>query len=284
MSIIEKAMEKARQGSSQSPEAVQPRVVPQPAPQSVSQPASQAVAWDKTRDSTNVVRIDPVPELVMCQPQTASLGGSYRLLKERLLAIRKERPDMNLFMISSSMRAEGKTVVSVNLAAAMALEFDHTVLLVDADLRAPSCHKMFGIPGRPKGLADCLLYDVPFSDVVMRMDLGKLSLLCAGSATENPSELFTSNRMQNFLLEIKHRYPDRIIILDTVPLLPFAESRALTRVVDGIVLVVREKVTAKAHLESTLRVLDGRPLLGIAYNGSSSYGADKEIFELVYGY
>ena len=276
MSIIEKAMEKARQGSPQSLEAPQPRMV--------SQSAHQMEEQEKPREPLHVVRFDPAPELVMCQPQTASLGGSYRLLKERLLGMRKERPDMNLFMISSSMRAEGKTVVSCNLAAAMALEFDHTVLLIDADLRAPSCHKMFGLPGRPKGLTDCLLYDTPFSDVVMHMDLGRLSLLCAGSATDNPSELFTSNRMQKFLLEIKHRYPDRIVIIDTVPLLPFAESRALTRVVDGVVLVVREKVTAKAHLESTLRILEGSPLLGVVYNGTSSYGADREIFELVYGY
>ncbi len=274
MSIIEKAMERARQGMQQSPETPQP----------ILQPDHQAGEQERSRESSRLVRINPVPELVMCQPKAASLGGSYRLLKERLLAMRKERPDINLFMISSPMREEGKTLVSCNLASAMALEFDHTVLLIDADLRAPTCHKMFGIPGRPKGLADCFLDDVPFSDVVMHMDLGRLSLLCAGSATGNPSELFTSNRMQKFLLEIKHRYPDRIVIIDTVPLLPFAESRALTRVVDGVVLVVREKVTAKAHLESTLRILEGSPLLGVAYNGTGSYGADKEIFELVYGY
>jgi Mrp family chromosome partitioning ATPase len=109
-------------------------------------------------------------------------------------------------------------------------------------------------------------------------------MLCAGSPNNHPAELITSKRMQEFLREIKHRYPDRIIIIDTLPLVPFAESRSLSRMVDGILLVVRENVTVKAHLESALNSLQGCPVSGIVYNGASNYGADKEVFELAFRY
>lgn len=288
MSIIEKAMERARREQAEQVAAFpETPPIPELAPQVPEKTTfvENKVWQDGNKEEVATVVVKPVPELIMAHSRSLNVGGEYRLLKEYLLSLRKSRPDMSLFMVASSMRNEGKTTVSCNLATAFAQEFDHTVLLVDMDLRAPTCHRMFGLSGRPKGVVDCLLHNVSFSDVVIHTNLGRLSLLPAGSAMdESPSELFTSNRMIDFLAEIKHRYPDRIIILDTVPLLPFAESRALSRIVDGVLLVVRENVTSKAHLEATMHALDGAPLLGVVYNGASSYGTDKEIFELVYDY
>lgn len=267
MSIIEKAMEKARLAAEEGNKVI-PSLSKSPTPPQLP-----------LKESSKSVHVTPAPELIMADPTRYNLGGEYRLLKETLLALRKEQPNANMFMVTSAMRNEGKTVVSCNLAATLAHEFDHTVLLMDADLRAPSCHGMFGLQ-RPRGLSDCLLHNVPFSDVLIRTDLGRLSLLGAGSSITNPAELFTSNLMRDFLQEIKQRYPDRITIIDSAPLLPFSETRALSRIVDGIILVVRENVTAKSHLDSALKTLDGCPLLGVAYNDASSYGSDKEIFDL----
>lgn len=275
MSIIEKAMEKARIKSAEQPPA---------APVLEGKPEVPEPLVEKSVHPSKIRTLNPKSEIIMAYAESSSQGEEYRLLKEHILSLRKQKPDMSLFMVSSPMRNEGKTVVSCNLAAAMAREFDHTVLLVDADLRAPKCHLAMGLEGRPKGLADCLMYGDSFADHVIHTDIGRLSILCAGSPVEGTSELFTSNRMRDFLREIKHRYPDRIIILDTLPLVPFAESRALGRMVDGILLVVRENMTVKAHLDNALRSLEGCPVLGVVYNGASSYGLDKEVFELVYGY
>lgn len=275
MSIIEKAMEKAGAGLPGSGTGQMPGLV---GPRKKSDAECPPVAEEK------ITPVAPRPELIMACANTSFVGGEYRLLKERILAVRKERPDAALFMVTSPMRSEGKTLVSCNLAAALAKEFDHTALLIDADLRAPACHWMLGIPGRPRGLSDCLLHDDPVSENLIHTGIGRFSLLCAGSAIDNPAELATSRRMQEFLQEIKYRYPDRIIIIDTLPLVPFSESRALSRMVDGILLVVRENVTARAHLESALHFLEGSPVLGVVYNGVGSFGSDKEVFEFAYGY
>ncbi len=237
---------------------------------------------DQKDEEQNTTRINPIPELIMATEQALTYGGSYRLLKECIIATRKSHPDRNLFMITSAMRNEGKTITSCNLACALAMEFDTTVLLIDVDLRAPSCHRVLGVTNPPKGLSDCLLHNTPITDCLIHTGIGKLSLLCAGSITEKSAELVTSKRMQDFLAEVKHRYPDRIIILDSLPLLPFAESRALSRMVDGVMLVVRENVTYKRHVETALDQLQDVPLMGMIYNAATAFGAEKDILNYTY--
>ncbi len=226
------------------------------------------------------IKVNPSASLIMANQNTLIEGGSYRIFKEYIIALRKSQPDKSVFMITSPMKGEGKTLVTCNLACALASEFDTTVLLIDADLRAPMCHHVLGIENPPKGLSDCILHNTPISDCLIHTGIGKLSLLCAGSLIENPAELITSKKMQDLILEIKNRYPNRIIIIDSLPLLPFAESRALSRMTDGVMLVVRENVTYKRHLENALSELQDVPLLGMIYNAATTSGADKEIYDL----
>ncbi len=302
MSIIEKAMERARKdraegnvgsSASKTSESVsapkQTSAMPTttgtveiaPQPHITQDKNEKNSPTNDFSENGQQVTINPIKELIMANDDTLAQGGSYRMLKEYILALRKAQPDQSLFMVTSAMRNEGKTLTSCNLACALALEFDTTVLLVDLDLRAPSCHRVFGLKNQ-KGLSDCLLHNTPIADCLIHTGIGKLSLLCAGSRIANPAELITSKRMQNFLLEVKHRYPDRIVILDSLPLLPFAESRALSRMADGVMLVVRENVTYKRHLENALQQLQDVPLLGMVYNGASTFGSDREIYNLSY--
>ncbi len=245
---------------------------------------------DKQKSTENVgstqdgspVQLRPIKELIMATDEAFTLGGSYRLLKEYIIALRKSHPEKSMFMVTSAMRNEGKTLTSCNLACALAMEFDTTVLLIDVDLRAPSCHRVLGVKNPPKGLSDCLMHNTPITDCLIHTGIGKLSLLCAGSIIDNSAELITSKRMHDFLAEVKHRYPDRIVILDSLPLLPFAESRALSRMVDGVMLVVRENVTYKSHVEASLKQLQDVPLLGMVYNAATAYGTEKDILNYSY--
>ncbi len=312
MSIIEKAMEKARQSRAENPKQNQipnltetnqknhstterlmsasPVAKTKKNEDSVQQTTLSEQNINQPQEQSNPiesVEINPIPELIMANENALVEGGSYRILKEYIIALRKSQPDKSLFMVTSPMKGEGKTLVSCNLACALASEFDTTVLLIDVDLRAPMCHNVLGISNPPKGLSDCLLHNTPINECIIHTGIGRLSLLCAGSLIDNPAELITSKRMQDFLLEVKHRYPDRIIIVDSLPLLPFAESRALTRMTDGVMLVVRENTTHKSHLESALQQLQDVPLLGMIYNAATTTGADKEIYNLssyAYGY
>ena len=272
MSIIEEALKKARK------EAEKPGATPLPE-KPATRPADSHARPDNGQ--AQAAREFPPPR-VAGGAHMPFAGEEYRLLKERLLSISSDK-GMNLFMITSPMRNEGKTQVACSLALSLAQDFDHTTLLIDADLRSPACHKRLGLT-RGAGLVDCLHEEISLEKALVRTGTGALSFLSAGRPAANLAELFSSNRMRELLHEIKHRYHDRLIIIDSSPLLPFAESRAISRVVDGVMMVARENVTLKAHLESALRFLQGGNVLGLVYNDAGNFGADKEIFSLSYSY
>ncbi len=306
MSLIEEALEKARKEAGRSHDVRGPLAAGTPGGRTASHDAGQLfsgltgypqepVAPRKNSlrapgrepgcapEDAPDIRIKPGPAVVTANKAPGFMGEEYRLLKERLFTISRASRNMNVFMITSPMRNEGKTVVSCNLALSLAHDFDHTVLLIDADLRAPGCHRLLGLP-RSTGLVDCLMGEGNFQDSLVHTGVGRLSFLSAGTATPNPAELFSSSLMNDLLHEMKHRYPDRFIIIDTSPILPFAETRALSRLVDGVILVARENVTLKAHLTSALQTLEGSNVLGIVYNDAGNFGTDKEVFNLCYTY
>ena len=147
----------------------------------------------------------------------------------------------------------------------MAQEFDHTVLLVEADIRKPSILRHLGLHAE-KGLTDCVVDGLDIGDVIIKTGIGNLSVLPAGTAVDNPVELFSSNRMADLIDEIKSRYNDRYIIVDTTPLLPFAEPQYIASMIGAVVLVVREGVTTEDKLNNALEMLKNQNLLGVVSN------------------
>lgn len=258
MSRIEKAMEKAaqlRQGGGQS-------TVSRPIQQSpiVHSPPSGAGVIDKVSSDN--------PLLVTLNDSTSQIAEEFRKLKSILVKMTTGDDFKNTLMVTSSIPGEGKSITSLNLAISLAQEYDHTVLLVDADLRRPSVHKYLNIK-REKGLADYLMGEVDLSETIISTGIGKLSVVTAGREVSNPAELFTSNRMKELLEEIKHRYHDRYIIFDTPPLLPFAETLSLANLVDGVVFVVKEQLATQTNVKDALDALKECALLGIVYNDAT---------------
>ncbi|MBW4054713.1 MAG: tyrosine-protein kinase family protein [Proteobacteria bacterium] len=207
--------------------------------------------------------------LVTVNDPNTQAAEEYRKLKSVIVKMTKEGSFLNMLMVTSSIGGEGKSLTSLNLALSMAQEFDHTVLLVDADIRKPTIHSYLGIKNSA-GLTDCLLDDVDVKDALIRTGIGKLSFLPAGRSVPNPAEVFTSQRMRDFFLEIKNRYHDRYIIIDTPPVLPFAETRSLSTIVDSIVLVAKEGLVTLHNIEETMEYIKGTPLLGIVYNEATT--------------
>ncbi len=193
----------------------------------------------------------------------------YNKLKSVIVKLTQKGSFLNMLMVTSSVGGEGKSITSLNLALSLAQEFDHTVLLVDADIRKPAIHSYLGIE-KSAGLTDCLLDGVDIKDALIRTGLGKLSFLSAGRDVSNPTEVFTSRRMRDFFLEIKNRYHDRYIIIDTPPVLPIAETRSLSAIVDGIILVAKEGHVTLKNIEETMECIKGTPLLGVVYNEASA--------------
>ena len=203
--------------------------------------------------------------LVTANDPHTQAAEEYRKLKSVIVKLTKSASFLNMLMVTSSIGSEGKSVTAANLALSLAQEFDHTVLLVDADIRKPTLHTYLGIENSI-GLTDCLLDGVDVKDALIRTGIGKLSFLPAGRSVSNPAELFTSQRIKEFFLEMKHRYHDRYIIIDTPPVLPFAETRSLSAIVDGIVLVAKEGLVTLHNIEETMECLKGTAMLGIVYN------------------
>ncbi len=130
-------------------------------------------------------------------------------------------------MVTSALPGEGKTFTAVNLAISMAMEFDNTVLLVDGDVAHPSLPDVLGLPTSP-GLLDLLIRDdLDVADALVQTNIEKLTMLPAGSRHRRATELLASEKMAILLRELASRYPDRIIIFDSPPLLATTEARVL---------------------------------------------------------
>lgn len=211
--------------------------------------------------------------VTVCAPQTPA-AEEYRKLKSAIVKLTKGDCFRNMLMVTSSIGSEGKSITALNLAMSMAQEYDHTVLLIDADIRKPSIHSYLGIENKV-GLTECLVDGVDVRDAIIQTGIGKLSLLPAGREVPNPAEIFNSQRFRDFFLEMKNRYHDRYIIIDTPPVLPFAETRSLSAIVDGIVLVVKEGLVTLNNITETMECLKGTALMGIVYNeASKEYHSD----------
>jgi exopolysaccharide/PEP-CTERM locus tyrosine autokinase len=148
------------------------------------------------------------------------IAEEYRKLKSVLLRLTRDE-FRNTVMVTSAVSGEGKSVTSANLAVLLAREYGQTVLLIDSDLRRPSLHEYLGIEPRI-GLADCLDDGIDAGKAIEKTGIPKLSFMSAGKKVDNPGELLSSQRMKDFLLELKHRYQDRYIIIDSSPILLFA--------------------------------------------------------------
>jgi exopolysaccharide/PEP-CTERM locus tyrosine autokinase len=187
--------------------------------------------------------------------------------KLRSLIIRKTNHDVfkNTLLITSAVAGEGKSLTSLNLALSLARAGNYSVVLIDTDLRNPQLHLMLGI--EPEfGLVHYLRDGVRIENVLHKVGLGNLTLIPAGEQVMDPLELLTSKRMQVLLEDLRSRYHDRYVLLDTPPILPFADLRVLGEMVDNILFVCREGYSNMAQIEEGLEAVSEFNLLGLVCN------------------
>jgi protein-tyrosine kinase len=216
------------------------------------------------------------------------LVEDFRIIKrpliKRAFAERSENaPPGNLIMITSSLPGEGKTYCAINLAMSIAMELDHTVLLIDADVARPSVLRTLGLPAQ-RGLMDILLDDkLELADVMLRTNVDTLSILPAGTSTPRATELLASQTMSTFVYEIANRYPDRIVIFDSPPLLLTSEAHVLATYMGQIVLVVESEATTQHAVKESLRQLEGCSNVNIIYNKTREFPGIEETYDYHYG-
>ena len=217
------------------------------------------------------------PYIITSNESGSPISEEYRRFKSILF--RETKLDfLNTIMVTSSINNEGKSLTSVNLAIALAQEIDHSILLIDADFRNPSLHKYLGVDYK-YGLSDYLMRDIDIADILIRMNIGNMVFLPAGRLVENPVELLSSDKMKAFMNEVKNRYVNRYVLVDTPPILSCAEGIAIGSYVDGIIFVVREGLTKKEFIEDALNMMQGLNILGTVLNGKNEMNTDGHYYQ-----
>jgi protein-tyrosine kinase len=271
-------------------ERAMPAAAPTPAP--VVMPVIEPAPAAPRKQSTRKVELDlnRMREMGMV---TAAGGRTllvedFRIIKRPLIkrAFGEQTPGTppgNLIMITSSLPGEGKTYCAINLAMSIAMELDHTVLLIDADVARPSVLRTLGLPAQ-RGLMDILLDDkLELADVMLRTNVDTLSILPAGTSTPRATELLASQTMSTFVYEIANRYPDRIVIFDSPPLLLTSEAHVLATHMGQIVLVVESETTTQHAVKESLRQLEGCTNVNLIYNKTREFPGIEETYDYHYG-
>lgn len=189
---------------------------------------------------------------------------AYRVLRTQVLQ-RTKGTGHNTIMVTSSLPGEGKTLVAINLALTLAREFQHTVLLVDADLRNQSIHKCLGCTGG-KGLIDYLADSSPFSELITWPGIEKMTLISGGRSFRESAEILGSPRMKELISDMKGRYPERYILFDAPPILTGADVLTLAPLVDQVLVVVRAEKTSMNDVKKALMFLPKDKILGFVLN------------------
>jgi succinoglycan biosynthesis transport protein ExoP len=195
--------------------------------------------------------------------KTGSVSAeAYRILRTSLLLSRAGSPP-KIVLITSAVAQEGKTSTAINLAIALA----HTkrkVLLIDADLRRPNCHRILNV-ANGRGLTEVLTGLEHFAPLVHSTAIPQLSLMSSGQIPPNPSELLGSDKMAALLIELASIYDS--VIVDTAPIIPVTDALLLAGNTDGVILIAghnTDRQQVKLALSRLMRI--HAPVLGVVLN------------------
>ncbi|MCF6236488.1 MAG: XrtA-associated tyrosine autokinase [Gammaproteobacteria bacterium] len=220
------------------------------------------------------------------------ISEEFRRIKRHVLmnvAGRGEKrvDNSNVIMVTSSLPNEGKTFSAINLAMSFAMEQNKTVLLVDADVANPSVTRDLGIENFDAGLVEFLTGEVPMlSDLILNTDVPNLRILPAGRTHQHATELFSSTKMDDLIDELAKRFPDRIVVFDSPPLLVTTESAVLSEKMSQILMVVEAEKTPQSAIKDALSLLDSSKIIGLILNKSNikSKGSNYGYGPYSYGY
>lgn len=220
--------------------------------------------------------------LVLLAAPRSPAAEAFRQLRTAIQHHRGERPPRTI-LVSSTGVDEGKTTAVANLAIALA-QAGQRVVLVDCDLRRPSIHSLFGLaaaPGLSEALQDASGKELP----LQAAQVPGLTILAAGAAPPNPSELLESSRMGEILSLLRSQAD--YVLCDSPPALPVTDAAVLAPQVDGVILVLKAGKTRREPAQRAKAIFDqvGANLLGVVLNdardcaGTDSYYHERRTAE-----
>lgn len=286
MNSIEKALLKQQAKNEKKDESIIERSVSQAQSESAEQPKStrktQASA-DSKEPRSELLHLDlerlESKGFVSIGSKRKLINEEYRAIKRKVLenafgALSSSLNNSNIVMVTSSRPGEGKTFTAINLALSIALEKDKTVLLVDADVLRPNVMRTLNLNAR-SGLMDYLLGEKQdIADVMLKTNIPNLRIIPAGTTHHLSTELLASEKMYQAVEEFANRYPDRIVIVDTPPLLGINETAVLANFAGQAIVVTEENKSRLTDIRKAVSHLNPEMAIGFVVNKAVSINHD----------
>jgi capsular exopolysaccharide synthesis family protein len=212
--------------------------------------------------------ISEVPERrLVARGDTRSLGAEkLRILSARLKYTQQQRPSLKKLLITSTVRGEGKSLVSANLGITFALQRQRT-LLIDGDLHRPSLTTLLGV-GERRGLSDWWQQQEDITRFLCRVEGLPLWLLPAGTLLDQPLTMLQSPEISQLVVRMSAWFD--WIVIDSSPCAPLADAGTWATMADGFLLVARRGRTPKKLLQKTIESLEKSKVLGIVLNDAAT--------------
>ncbi len=202
--------------------------------------------------------------LVVSSEPGSLAAEQFRKLRINLKNVKFPEPP-RIIMVTSAKESEGKTLIAANLAVTIAQDLNTHALLIEADIRSPMLTRWFNCPSSV-GLSNYLSDGIEPASIIQKTPIDKLSLIPGGDLRENPVELIGSKKMEVLIQELRARYADRYIIIDSSPLLATSEPNVMQKWIDAVLLVIRAGDTPREEIQQALGHLKREKIIGVVLN------------------
>jgi len=228
-------------------------------------PIEQKIVYTQTR----TIELSPehLRQHRVISGPTDPVANYYSVLRTHVMQSMRAN-NWRTLAITSPNEGAGKSLTALNLAISMARETNHTVLLVDLDLKRPNIHRYLGKAQLP-GISDYILDDAPLPELLVNPGIERLVILPGHKSLSHSSEMLSSPKMVSLVEDVKSRYPSRLVIFDMPPVLACDDVLAFSPYFDAALLVVSEGETQKGDVTRAIELLGKAELMGTVLNKSS---------------
>jgi capsular exopolysaccharide synthesis family protein len=210
---------------------------------------------------------DASMDLIVYKEPRCMVSEAIRHIYSSIMLSSSGRPPGTI-MVTSPNPGDGKTTLASNLAQSYALN-ERQIVIIDCDLRKPKLHRIFQLDSQP-GLTNYLTGSSVLEEIIRPTGIPNLKIITAGARPPNPANLLNSETFKDLLGELRDRFHH--LIIDTPPVLGFADARFVSALVDGVLLVTRHNITHKSAGRLAHQLLNQAHLLGVVLNCVGQYG------------
>jgi len=221
---------------------------------------------------------DSISLIVHSNPKSP-VSEAYRMLRTNIQFSGSDRP-IKVVLLTSSGPSEGKTTTVCNLAVTFA-QSGSRVLIIDADLRKPKVHQVFGVENKI-GLTNILVKHEDYKNIALKLPVDNLELIPSGPIPPNPSELLSSNVMKNFINAVREDYD--MVIIDSPPIIMVTDAAVLSAITDGTILVAasgKVQINAMKNAKELLERVNAN-ILGVVLNKIQPQNQDSGYYYYYY--